>query len=201
MPATNVQKVPFARSLNDAMRDRASNAVQLVGKTLPCSVTRRVSSKIVTVKFEINAAPFTLPPVTMPVFGSEYIREPIQVGCKGMAIAADAYLGQISGLGSGTATLNQQANLSDLMFMPMGNAGLADVDLNKLVLYGQDGVIIRPTVAGTPQITMTATSITLAVGSHSIVIDSTGVTIDGRLFLAHEHTGVTIGIGNTGGVV
>ena len=49
--------------------------------------------------------------------------------------------------------------------------------------------------------TVTAkTSITLQVGGHSIVINASGVTIDGRLFLAHQHLGVQTGGGVSGGV-
>jgi hypothetical protein len=58
------------------------------------------------VKFELGAIPFTLPRVRMPVLTSEYIRAPLAVGCRGFVIPADAYLGGMSGLGGGTATLS-----------------------------------------------------------------------------------------------
>lgn len=45
------------------------------------------------------------------------------------------------------------------------------------------------------------TTISLTVGGHSVVINSSGVTIDGKVFLAHTHSGVQTGSGDTGGVV
>lgn len=139
--ATNAQKTPLQRSLNDITRRRSQNAIQLVGKQYPCSVTA-VSGSIVTVKFELLQSPFTMPPAKMPVMGPEYIRYPIQVGCKGMAVSADAFLGAMSGLGTGTATLNVQPNLSALVFMPIGNVDFFAVDPNALVLYGPDGAVL-----------------------------------------------------------
>jgi hypothetical protein len=142
MAATNSQKTPHLQSLNRIAYKGGANSTAVLGKTLPCSVTK-VQGSVVTVKFEINAAPFTLPPATMPVFGPEYIRYPIQVGCKGMAIAANAYLGGMSGLGVGVATLAEPPNLSALVFLPFGNVDFSAVDGNALVLYGPDGVVIR----------------------------------------------------------
>src|SRR5271157_5547466 len=97
---TNVQKTPLGASLNIVGIRSANNAIQRLGKVMPCSVIA-VTGAIVTVKFEVTAAPFTFPKVTMPVFGPEYIRYPIQIGDKGMAVSADVYIGQMSGLGNG----------------------------------------------------------------------------------------------------
>lgn len=121
-------------------------AIQALGRSLPATVTSRTGS-IVTVNFEIAntpSSPYTLPPVTMPMIGSEYLRLPIQPGCKGWVIPADAYLGGMSGLGGGTADLVMRANLSSLVWSPMGNKGwAASEDDNAAVLYGPDGAIIR----------------------------------------------------------
>lgn len=54
--------------------------------------------------------------------------------------------------------------------------------------------------AGTTVSYTAGTSITFTVGSHSIVISASGVTIDDRLFLAHQHTLTQPGTG-TGGPV
>lgn len=139
--ASNAQKTPLQRALNDITFRRTQNGIQRTGKTFPCSVTA-VHGSIVTVKFEVLQAPYTMPPATMPVMGSEYIRYPIQVGCKGMAVSADAFLGAMSGLGTGTATLSEQPNLSALVFMPVGNVDFFSVDANALVLYGPDGAVL-----------------------------------------------------------
>jgi hypothetical protein len=198
MPATNAQKLPLQRSLSDIARVRAGNRVATTGKTYPCSVTA-VHGSIVTVKFEINQPPFTLPPATMPVFGPEYIRYPIQVGCKGMAIAADAFIGAMSGLGTGVADLSEQPNLSALMFMPVGNVDFSPVDGQAIVLYGPNGCVLKA-MSGLANITLTPNQITLSVGSVSIVIDGSNVTIQGKPFLPHTHGGVVTGGANTTGV-
>lgn len=166
--------------------------------------------------FEVNSV-YTLPQVTMPAFGPEYIRYPIQIGDKGYTMAADAYLGGMSGLGGGTASLSLPANLSALVWMPIGNTGWFSVNPNAVTIYGPDGTILQDTNGKTVE-TLTptswslnvsngaasitaSTSISFSCGGHSIVIDSSGVTIDGRVFLTHEHSGVTGGSSDTGGVV
>ena len=121
----------------------ASQAIQLLGKALPCSVLA-VSGSIVTVGFELTNIPFTLPSVTVPMFGPEYIRYPTQVGDLGAVFPIDTYLGGISGLGGGVADLSMRANLSSLVFFPVGNKNWsAPTDPNKIELYGPDGAILR----------------------------------------------------------
>src|ERR1700743_7474 len=120
----NAQKTPFQRSMNRFAEQKALSAIQITGKSLPASVVA-VDGSIVTVKFEIQAntsnSPFTLPNVTCPLAGPECIRYPTQSGAKGMVVSADAYLGGMSGLGGGVASLGLQANLSALVFFPFGN--------------------------------------------------------------------------------
>ena len=43
-------------------------------------------------------------------------------------------------------------------------------------------------------------TLTLKVGGVDIVIDSSGVKIQGKLFLPHAHSGVSTGISDTGPV-
>jgi len=198
MAATNAQKTPFLRTLNDIARRGGANSNASLGKVLPCTVSK-VMGSIVTVNFQVNAGVQTIPPATMPVMGPEYIRYPIQVGCKGMAVAADAFLGQMSGLGTGTATLAQPPNLSALVFMPFGNVDFFAVDPNALVLYGPNGVVLRDS-ANMANLTLTPNQISMSAGGHTIVINSTGVVIDGKIFLTHTHGGVMTGGSNTTGV-
>ena len=76
--------------------------------------------------------------------GSEYIRLPIQPGCKGWVIPSDVYLGGMSGLGGGVAGLEQRATLAALVWSPIGNTAWdASENPNAVVIYGPDGVIIR----------------------------------------------------------
>ena len=175
-----------------------------------------------TVKFEINDPVFsTIPNVTCPVLGSEYIRLPLQTspGTKGFVIAIDAYLGGMSGLGGGVADLTQQANLATLVFVPVGNTGFKPItNPNALTMYGGNGVTIQDTVQaastvvvtpssitstaanGGSSITMTQTSIVLTAGGHKITIDGGGIHLDQILWITHDHSGVQTGTGVTGPV-
>ena len=202
MPS-NSQKIPVALSLHQAMNRSAENRVSLISKCLPCSVVS-VEGAIITVKFEVKSDPIVLPQVKMPLFGPEYIRYPIQTGDKGFAISADAYLGQMSGLGEGTADLSIQPNLSTLSFMPCGNKNWETVDANAVTIYGPNGVVVRdtqknctltltpdgytidlgtnPLDATTGSITVTAGgTVTLNLGANPLNITSSLVTINGNL--------------------
>jgi hypothetical protein len=60
---------------------------------------------MVTVAFELHDTPYVFPNVTIPLFGPQYIRYPMQPGDKGIVIPADTYLGGVSGQGGGVADL------------------------------------------------------------------------------------------------
>lgn len=139
--ADNAQKTPLARQLNQLAEKTAHDALQRTGRGLPCSVVS-ASGSIVTVKFEVSSA-FTLPNVTVPMFGPEWIRYPMQAGEPGIVVPVDAHISGLAGLGGGIASLTQPANLSSLVFIPIGNKGWTGGDPNKTVLYGPDGVILR----------------------------------------------------------
>src|SRR3981189_2805259 len=104
----NSRKIPLARSLNTAAMQRAADAIQQLGKALPCKV-EEVKGQIATVSFEVANLPFTLPKVKIPIATSKYDWIPIQKGDKGVAQPSDVYLGGISGLGGGTADYPQRA--------------------------------------------------------------------------------------------
>lgn len=136
--ADNSQVTPLSNTLPEFARRKAADAIQQTGRSLPCSVVS-VSGSIVSVKFEVNSV-FTLPNVTVPVAGPEYIRMPIQPGDKGFVIPADAYLGGVSGIGGGTADLTQLANLTTLVFDPIGNRNWKPTsNPNAVVIYGVQG--------------------------------------------------------------
>lgn len=185
--SSNAQKTPLARTLNRFAEKKALDALQIQGKSLPCSVVS-VSGQIVTVKFEVQSG-FTLPNVKVPIATSTYIRLPVQVGDLGLVMPADARLGGVSGLGSGTAGLSQPGNLSALIFVPIANKGWAAAsNANALDLNGPQGVVIHDT-ANNSTITVNSTgitvngktSLTLEVGSTSIVINASGITINGNI--------------------
>lgn len=200
---SNAQKTPLGQSLNRFARTKALNEIIQTGRSLPCTVTA-VRGSIVTVAFQVTAVPgqtpVTIPPVTIPIIGSEYVRLPIQPGCKGMTVAADAYLGGMSGLGGGVATLAKPGNLTALAFVPLGNVNFSAQSGQVLVMYGPQGVTLADeTFAST--FMLTPTSITLTAGGKTLSINSSGITLDGLLWETHQHTGVQTGSGNTGGPI
>lgn len=198
-------KNPLGTSLNAVAQKRAADAMQRQGKSLPARVESVVSSGIVTVSFSVNAAPFTLPQVTIPIAGSEYVRLPIQVGDKGMVIAADARLGGVSGLGGGTPDLTQPGNLTALAFVWLGSTGWSETDdPQALVLYGPNGAVIR-TTDGMSKVTVDSAGVVVdgdQVTINAARIDLNGdVYINGQRYTLHKHSGVQTGGGQTGGVV
>jgi hypothetical protein len=214
MLGSNAQKTPYAFSINEFAQAKVRAAIQLLGKSLPASVTA-VNGSIVTVAFQVDATPYTLPKVQVPLAGPEYIRYPTQIGDKGYVAAADVRLGGVTGLGSGLPKLNQPGNLSALVFVPLGSTNFSPTDdTQAVVIYGPNGVILRDTGKSTT-LTLTPsgivvtgqTTIKLQVGSSSVTISSSGVdiegtlTINGHAYLAHMHNGVQSGGSNSGPVV
>jgi hypothetical protein len=149
---------------------------------LPASVAAVRSSGIVTVKFELQNVPFTLPRITVPILGSEYVRLPIQQGMKGMVIAADAYLGGMTGLGGGIADLSVRPNLSNLAFVPLGNsAWTPTLDANAVEVYGPNGVILRD-AGNKSTFTLTPSGVTVAL----LAAAAEFLLSQGKLHAAHE---------------
>jgi len=197
------QKKPTGQALNAWAQRKIVDAIASTGRSLPCTVVS-VSGAIVTVAFQVTAipgaTPITLPQVTIPIIGSEYVRLPIQPGCKGMTVAADAYLGGMSGIGGGTATTAQTGNLTPLAFVPLGNVGFFSVNGQVLTMYGPSGVTLMD-AGETTILNLTPGQISLSAGGHMLTINAAGVTIDGIMFDTHKHTGVQGGSGETGGPV
>lgn len=198
--ADNAQKTPFASSLNRWGHKVAKAATNVLGQSVPASL-KAAPGPIVEVNYEVKNA--ALPGnVQMPVLGSRYYRAPFQAGEKGMAIASDYYMGGMSGLGGGTADLSQHGNLATQAWTPVGHTDWPSVDPNmNVVTGGPSGVLIRNSESPGATFTMTGTAITLSCGGHTIVINSTGVVIDGIRFLTHRHTGVTVGGSPTQGPI
>lgn len=171
--SANWQKTWLTDSLNRHAERKSTEAINRTTRALPCSVVS-VSGAIVTVKFEVQSG-FTLPQVTIPLFGPIYIRYPIQPGDKGMAIPADTYLGGMSGLGGGVANLTQRANLTALVFLPFGNTEWSAVDPQAVTVYGPNGVVLRDTGSNSTFV-LTPQSITM-VGKNSVTISSGSTTM------------------------
>lgn len=216
--ADNSRKTPLALALDSAARSRSNDVKQLWGKELPCSVSE-VAGQLVTVSWDIKS-PFTLQKIQVPMATSKYDWIPHQAGDKGVAVSADAYMGGQSGIGGGTADLSRRGNLSStLVFQPVSNKEWQPPggDPNKRAMQGPNGFYMQ-SVDGAVKYTGDKTNghllefkgssigidsngdIRLTAHSHTILINSTGVVIDGKVFLTHEHTNVTTGGDDTGPV-
>lgn len=205
---------------------RALEAIQNIGRALPCRVTA-ISGQIVTVAFQLQGTPYTLPEVTMPIATSIYDWLPIQVGDQGYTQAADAYLGGISGLGGGIADLTQPGNLAALVFVPVANSGWSAPggDSNMRVTQGPDGVLVQDQTGavlgkfsktagillefGTTSLQMTATEVVITVGGQTftftpttatstVAMSAPDITVANGSVNNHFHGGVQTGTGNTG---
>ncbi|EIK2330595.1 hypothetical protein O7N90_004994, partial [Salmonella enterica] len=170
------KKLSFGGNMNNFADQKIAAAMQMAGKILPAEVVSQ-SGKMVTVTFLLRDIPYTLPQLTIPLFGPQYIRYPMQKGDKGIVIPADAYLGGVSGLGGGTADLTPPANLSALVFLPISNTEWENVDGQVLTLYGPEGVTIRDAKSNTTFL-LTPESITIATPEKfEVTVGSTVLTL------------------------
>ncbi|MBL5926796.1 phage baseplate protein [Enterobacter asburiae] len=139
---SNGQKLPFLKAFNNAIQAGAEDRDMASGRSLPCHVVA-VDGQIVTVQFDLLPDGVQYPEVTIPIATFEYIRYPIQVGDRGVTVAADVSLRGASGLGTGIASRTLSFSLVPLFFVPLSNAGWTKEDPNKIVLYGPDGGILK----------------------------------------------------------
>lgn len=197
--ADNAQKTPFGRSMQRFVGQVSKLATHITGKSLPATIVETDNGGM-TVNYELTGDPKPhAPRVPMPVLGSRYVREPFQVGEPGMTVSADAYMGGMSGRGGGTADLTQRGNLATSAWAAVGNTSWPTVDKDTLVLTGgPSGVLIRDSETAHATITLTTSEIFMSCGGHTIRINSTGVIIDGRVFLDHVHKDTQPGSGDSG---
>ncbi len=203
MIGDELQQFWMQLSLNKMAVNRALEAIQNAGKSLPCEVTA-IDGAIVTVKFNLDTAPWTLPPISIPKLESPWLRSPTQIGDMGLAVPAGTYLGGISGLGGGVANMRNPGNLSALYFAPISSADSPPPNVNAATVQGPEGAIIQTTAGPTPSSVVTnqsgttvtfgsttivvgASSITMTAGGETVTLDSTGLNIGGILFGTHTH--------------
>lgn len=135
--AGNELKTPLAQSLNRLGDSRATDALSKLGKGLPCTVKEIVSPGIVIVNFEVEAIPFALPQVKMPVCKHSSIQYPIKVGDPGVALSADLRTGAQSGLSNSKARMTDTVgNLSAMTFFWLGQLDEEWLDEDALCLNG-----------------------------------------------------------------
>jgi hypothetical protein len=141
---SNSQKLSIQTALGNIAKNGAEDVVSLLARALPASVVT-VNGSIVRIKFEVLTE-YNLPILEIPVAGSAYVREPIQIGDKGMVIPCGASIAAVSGMGQNTADLSSPPNLSALVFFPLGNKLWSPVDSKMLVLSGITDVMLRDAV-------------------------------------------------------
>jgi hypothetical protein len=186
------QKSPYARTLPLFAKGASLDQIARQGLCLPGHVVS-VSGAIVTISFDVNG--LTLGQVTMPLASPTYIMLPIQAGDKGVAVPASFYLGGVSGIGGGTANDVQRGNMATLWWEPIGSTSFTTPDPNSVVIRGPNGVILQDISGGTVAtltptgltITSASGTLTFTAGGHTVVIDSSGITLDGILFSTHTH--------------
>ncbi len=192
------------RSLNAVAMRAAEEAIDRLGKCLPCSIIA-VAGQIVTVAFDLrNTAPIVLPNLTVPVDSSAYDYVPYQVGDTGVVRPTDLYIGNISGLGAPVPTAVKAGNLSALVFSSVGKKAFVAANQNARIIQGPDGWISQTTAGSTPcsivgnqngitltygstTIVMNSTSIVMTAGGQTVTLNSSGLDIGGILFGTHTH--------------
>lgn len=189
----NTQKTPIQASLNRLGEQKALDAIKETGRSLPCTIFS-IDGQIVTVNFEV--AGISLPRIQMPIATSKFDWLPLAVGDPGVAMAADVYLGGISGLGGGVADLTQRGNLTALMFVPISHTGMAASNPVQRIMKCDTGVRLE---CGSHVIEVNASGIFMTVGSHTVTITSAGISLDGIIWHVHVHGGVQSGSSSTSG--
>jgi hypothetical protein len=178
------QKLPLQQSLNELATNRALEAIQRTGRALPCKVTavnpKSLGYSIVTVSFDVQGGPWTLPPLTLPKAESQWLRAPTQVGDFGITVPADTFLGGVSGLGNGVADITvDYGNLSTLVWVPIGSTSFgAAPDPKKAWVNGPNGAVLSDQ-QNTVSVTCdnTAAQIIITAGSFSLIVDKATGTV------------------------
>ncbi len=190
----NHQRTPLSRTLPLLAQRAALEEIEQRGYALPCHVTA-VNGAIVTVAFDCTTSGAALPSCQMPIAGSEYVRIPIQKGCKGTARPNSVDISIVTGLGPGNALPDLSvlpANLSALVFEPCGNsAWTASPNADATVIYGAGaGVILQDIDGSSPNasVMVNSSGVTIKVGSKTWTFTSAGFTWStGIVAETHEH--------------
>lgn len=202
---TAFRKSPPADWLPRLARTHARSVNEHNGKAFPATVTG-MRGRIALVRLEVSSNPAPAP-FRVPVAESEYVRTPIQPGCKGVVLSANAALGQMTGLGSRRPTpRDAPPNLGSCIFLPLTNAQWEALDNDTLHMYGVAGVQITDRLNGSSTVTLTKDGVTLSTGSATVTLSGGRVEISGELIIngqpykAHQHSNGNNGA-PTGGII
>lgn len=195
MASGNFSKLWLQKSQNALAINRAAQEIQKQGRALPCRVTA-VNGAVVTVEFEMDTSPWTLPPITIPKAESPWVRMPTQVGDLGYTAPADVYIGAISGLGGGIARFLRRGNLSNLVFTPVSNANSAPDDQNAAQVCGPNGARIRTTTGTASSVITNTSGTTVTYGSNTVVVNGSEIAMTvGTTSLVVTASGITLTVG------
>lgn len=188
--------------LNQQARNQALQAISQLGQALPCSVTA-VNGSLVTVKFEVQSVPFTLPPLTLPKAESQWLRSPTQIGDVGLTVPADTFLGGVSGQGTGVANPSvNYGNLGTLVWVPIAATTFPSTpDANKAWVNGPHGARLGDS-ASDVYVDCDATSgtVTIKASGKTWTFGPAGFTMSSSIVAeTHIHGGVQTGGGVTTG--
>ncbi len=194
--ASTSQKLNYSVTDNQTARDQARGRVHNVPKRLPVSVVSiDKTNSIITLKFETDGLPYTLPNVTVPLTGPEYIRYPIKPqmmmqgqttpGDFGFVTSADTNIGNMSGLGpSAPANFTQPTNLASLIFTLMGNKNWTPHDdQTALMGYAPTGTIHRDTNKKSKHLVHPTSGITSQTGAQGQTGPTSNPTYNINTFL------------------
>jgi hypothetical protein len=136
---TDLNKISFIDQMHNFVRTKAQDAYFNIPKVFPGHVSKILANDFVEFTFD-TVGPFTIPKVQIPQSFSKYHREPTAVGDKGLAFAADIFLGGESGQDGSTANMYPRGNLGTLTFHPISNKNWPTRDPNMfLVTAGSSG--------------------------------------------------------------
>jgi len=222
--ADQSKRLPLQRQISETAVARGIDVLSAKGLGLPCTIST-VNDQTVTV--DIQVAGLVFQPLTVPIAEPLYSRAPFQVGDAGVILSVDAALGAVSGLTSAMPPLQATGNLGAAFFFPISSRKwAANPDGSMYLLQGPNGFLIR-SLDGTVSISGDKRSaLVMAYGGNAITINSSGINMTGagtdaasinitstgvnvigtffvnsHPYLAHEHSGVQTGAGNTSGVV
>lgn len=168
---------PIFKSLNDIARNESVTSRNAQGHIIPATV-ESFDGTLAVVNIEVSSEN-NYPQITVPLLRSEYIRFPIQKGCRGILIPLYVNIDHIIGLGLVAPTMKMGFNFQNMAFLPIASVTQPEIkNNNTLVLYGEsDGVKIQ-TKDGSTHITVNHN--TVAVTASKIELNG-NVTVKNKL--------------------
>ncbi|CAI3958274.1 unnamed protein product [Commensalibacter communis] len=138
----NPLKAPLFKSLIDIAQNTVNSDNDLQGKIWPATI-ETYDGFMAIVNIEISSVN-NYPQIEVPVLRSEYIRLPIQKGCRGFLIPLAVNIDHIIGMGLTAPTDTAGFNLGNMAFLPIASQLDPKTDKDILVIYGEDqGVKIQ----------------------------------------------------------